>query len=95
MQEIVERLGIESKVLGIGSMATILFNKLDKVTNYREAIQSDQDFFMRYWFGCVTRGVMLMAPKWSEESFLTTAHTEKDIDETLNVINDSLKELIS
>ena len=95
MKEILERLGISGLVQGVGSMSSILFTELEKVTNYREAIKSDQEFFMRYYMGCLTKGVFLMGPLWSEESVLTTAHTEGDIDQTLNVINDTLKELKS
>jgi len=95
MRDILERSGIPAKVQGIGSMATILFNELDQITNYREAIRSDKEFFMKYWMGCVTKGVIMMGPKWSEESVLTTAHTESDIDQTLSVIDDTLKELTS
>ena len=91
MRSILDRLDIPGLVMGIGSMATILFNRLERVTNYREAILSDQKIFEKYWFGCLNRGVMLMGPKWSEESMIMTAHNEKDIDEALNVIEDVLK----
>jgi glutamate-1-semialdehyde 2,1-aminomutase len=93
MQEILDRNGIPGLVLGIGSMSTILFTKQEKVRNYREAVQSDAEFFMKYYMACLSKGLFLMGPLWSEESFISTAHTEGDIDNTLNIIEDSLKDV--
>jgi glutamate-1-semialdehyde aminotransferase len=39
------------------------------------------------------RGVEL-EPDWREPLFLSAAHSESDIEETLNVTNDSLKEVM-
>ncbi len=90
MQEILDRNNIPGLVLGVGSMSTILFTTQKSVKNYREAVQSDQDFFMNYYLECLSKGLFLMGPLWSEESFISTAHTEDDIDEALNIIEDSL-----
>ena len=34
-------------------------------------------------------------PDWREPLFLSAAHSEADIEETLNVVNDSLKAVLS
>jgi len=41
----------------------------------------------------VTKGVFLTAPSAYEETFIGAGHTEKDIDEALNKIDDAFKEL--
>jgi glutamate-1-semialdehyde 2,1-aminomutase len=93
MRSALDRRGIPGQVLGVGSMSTILFTSLERVRNYREAVQCDKEAFMKYYMGCLSRGLFLMGPLWSEESFTTTAHTAADVDEALNVIEDSLKAL--
>ena len=49
---------------------------------------------MKYYMGCLSKGVFLMGPLWSEPSTIGIAHTEQDIDETLNIIENTLKELV-
>jgi glutamate-1-semialdehyde 2,1-aminomutase len=93
MGEIHERLGVDALIQGVGSMTAVLFTKLKKVRNYREAIKSDTEFFMKYYMGCLSRGIFLMGPLWSEPSTIGLSHTKEDVDEALNVIEDTLKEL--
>jgi len=62
------------------------------VTNYEEAQRSDGELFGRFFRCMLERGVYL-APSKYEAWFLTTAHTDADIDATLAAAEDSFCEM--
>lgn len=62
------------------------------VTNYEEAQGADSELFAAFFRHMLERGVYL-APSKYEAWFLTTAHTEADIDETLDAAEASLREM--
>ncbi|MGG4034450.1 glutamate-1-semialdehyde 2,1-aminomutase [Paenibacillus cisolokensis] len=60
------------------------------VTNYEEAQNADGEAFARFFRHMLDRGVCL-APSKYEAWFLTTAHTEADIDETIEAAKASFR----
>lgn len=62
------------------------------VTNYEEAQDTDSEAFAAFFRAMLNRGVNL-APSKYEAWFLTTAHTEADIDFTLEAAEASFKEI--
>ncbi|MCM3042687.1 glutamate-1-semialdehyde 2,1-aminomutase [Paenibacillus motobuensis] len=62
------------------------------VTNYDEAQDTDGEAFAAFFRAMLNRGVNL-APSKFEAWFLTTAHTEADIDFTLEAAEASFKEI--
>jgi len=66
----------------MGSMFTGFFNP-DPVSDYTSATRSDTERFGRYFRGMLERGIYL-APSQYETGFVSTAHTEADIDRTLD-----------
>jgi glutamate-1-semialdehyde 2,1-aminomutase len=62
------------------------------VTNYEEAQHTDGEMFARFFRAMLKRGIYL-APSKYEAWFLTTAHTDADIDLTLEAAEDSFREL--
>ncbi|HEY4391293.1 MAG TPA: glutamate-1-semialdehyde 2,1-aminomutase [Paenibacillus sp.] len=62
------------------------------VTNYDEAQDTDTEAFAAFFRAMLNRGVNL-APSKYEAWFLTTAHTEADIDFTLEAAEASFKEI--
>ncbi|WP_256761843.1 glutamate-1-semialdehyde 2,1-aminomutase [Cohnella sp. WQ 127256] len=62
------------------------------VTNYIEAQGSDGEQFARFFRLMLDRGIYL-APSKYEAWFLTTAHTEADIDETLTAAEQCFREM--
>jgi glutamate-1-semialdehyde 2,1-aminomutase len=62
------------------------------VTNYEEAQGSDGERFARFFRLMLERGIYL-APSKYEAWFLTTAHTDADIEETLAAAEQSLREM--
>ncbi|MBQ9043066.1 MAG: glutamate-1-semialdehyde 2,1-aminomutase [Eggerthellaceae bacterium] len=72
----------------IGSLGSTFFT-LGPVTDYASAKTSDTDAFARYFRFMLDRGFSL-APSQFEAMFVSTAHTDEHIDETLAAIADFL-----
>jgi glutamate-1-semialdehyde 2,1-aminomutase len=62
------------------------------VRNYGEARTSDTALFGRYFRAMLDRGIYL-APSQFEAAFLSTAHTEADVDRTIDAARECLREL--
>jgi glutamate-1-semialdehyde 2,1-aminomutase len=71
-----------------GSLLT-LFMGVDHVNNADEARRSDTGTFAEFFRAMLQRGIYL-APSQFEAMFISLAHTEADIDETIEAANDSL-----
>lgn len=68
-------------VTGIASMFQ-LFQTAKPVRNYEDALRSDVETFHRMFLALLDQGVYL-PPSQFETCFLSTAHTEKDVDATV------------
>ncbi|MEN2765717.1 glutamate-1-semialdehyde 2,1-aminomutase [Ornithinibacillus xuwenensis] len=64
-----------------GSMVGVFFAE-EPVTNFATASQSNLDYFKQYYRAMAEEGVFL-PPSQFEGLFLSTAHTEEDIDNTI------------
>ncbi|EMG27902.1 glutamate-1-semialdehyde aminotransferase [Listeria fleischmannii 1991] len=72
-----------------GSMFGFFFTD-KKVTNFEEAKSSDLDFFRVYYREMLAQGVFL-PPSQFEGIFISTSHTEKEIDLTLEAMEKAFK----
>ncbi|WLR42692.1 glutamate-1-semialdehyde 2,1-aminomutase [Bacillus carboniphilus] len=70
---------------------TVYFTS-DKVVNYKQAENTDGEMFSRFFRYMLEQGINL-APSKYEAWFLTIAHTEEDIEETLNAVSIAFKKL--
>jgi glutamate-1-semialdehyde 2,1-aminomutase len=77
----------------VGSMATLFFSA-GPVTGWASASGADRDRFARYFHGMLERGVYL-PPSPFEAAFISAAHTEADIDRTVDAAEEVLAELVS
>ncbi len=92
MEESIRRYGVRAVVNGIGGMWTVYF--LDKVPkNYRDTLTLDKNMFRKWYMGLLVRGLNYSAPNAYEQTFISVGNTEKDIDEALERIDASFKEL--
>jgi glutamate-1-semialdehyde 2,1-aminomutase len=66
---------------------TVYFTS-EKVANYKQAEQTNGELFGTFFKELLKRGINL-APSKYEAWFLTTAHTEEDINETLNAVDEA------
>ena len=73
---------VPAHVVGIGAMFQVWFSDRP-ITNYREAsLYAKEDIFRIWWEEMLFRGI-LFHPHYFENIFVSTAHTDRDIDETL------------
>ena len=75
----------------VGSMASLFFTP-DPVTDWHSAARSDREAFKCFFWGMLDRGFYL-APSPFEALFLSSAHTEADIDDTLDATREVLGEV--
>ena len=90
-QRLVEGIGATLKQKGIphqlprlGSMFCLYFSA-DPVRNFADAARADAERFRRYFHGMLSRGIYLACSPF-EAGFVSAAHDEAAIDETLAVL---------
>ncbi|MFZ3588351.1 glutamate-1-semialdehyde 2,1-aminomutase [Bacillus sp. DJP31] len=83
--------GIPHHLTKAGSMVGFFFRN-GKVTNYEEAKQSDLEMFASYYQNMLQEGVFL-PPSQFEGMFLSTAHTNDDIEKTIQAVEKSFSKL--
>ena len=81
--------GLTHVVPHIASLFTLFFNS-SAVTNYTEAKRSDTQTFARFFWAMIDRGVYLPCSQF-EAAFVSAAHNESDIDQTVAVARDALQ----
>ena len=63
------------------------------VRTFADAQQSDVALFRRFYHGCLDRGIFF-APSAFEAGFLSTAHTDRDVEETIAVAAEALRDAL-
>ena len=61
----------------------VYFSAEERIINYEQAIKCDTDRFAKFFHGMLQEGVYL-APASFEAGFMSAAHTDQDIEDTLN-----------
>jgi glutamate-1-semialdehyde 2,1-aminomutase len=69
-------------------MFCIFFADRD-IINVSDVMKQDLAFFRKFFWGCLDKGIYL-APSPYETGFLSLAHTEADLDDTLSVFREVL-----
>jgi glutamate-1-semialdehyde 2,1-aminomutase len=88
-----EELGIPTFTTQIGTMGCTFFVN-GPVTNWQTAEQADTQQYARFFWGMVRRGCYV-APSQFEAWFLSAAHSEADIEKTLEAAREALKESLN
>ena len=91
MKKIVKEKGLPYQVNYDSSLASIFFTD-QEVKDYVSAKTSNLELFAKYFKGMLKRGIHL-APSQFEAMFLSTAHTDEVIDETLEAMRGALGDL--
>lgn len=90
-REILRGLGATACVTQITTLGGILFGVGEQPRNFREAARCDAAAWDDYWFGMLARGVIPMGSAWFEEWSISAAHTDEDIDRTLEATDEVLR----
>jgi glutamate-1-semialdehyde 2,1-aminomutase len=85
--------GIEITINRLKGALTVYFTN-EKIENYEQAEKTDGETFAKFFKLMLKQGINL-APSKYEAWFLTIAHTEEDIDATLNAVNHAFSSLKS
>jgi glutamate-1-semialdehyde 2,1-aminomutase len=88
LKEAASAAGIPHQVARVGSMWTLFFNP-QPVTDYDVARQSDTARFAKFFWAMMERGIYLPCSQF-EAAFLSTAHTEKHVEQTLAAAQDAM-----
>lgn len=89
LEEVSAGMNIETKVYGVASMFQMYFTGED-VVDYKTALKADNDLFLRVQQELLKRDVFF-PPSQYECNFISYAHGEDEVDETLSAVEDSLK----
>ncbi len=73
--------GLDHRVARVGSMMTFFFSS-DDVTSWDQAAKCNTDSFAKYFWGLMDRGVYMPCSQY-EALFISAAHTEEDIQNTV------------
>ncbi|MGR9047101.1 glutamate-1-semialdehyde 2,1-aminomutase [Halobacillus faecis] len=81
--------GVQIQINRLKGALTVYFTD-EKVENYEQAENTDGDRFARFFKLMLAEGINL-APSKYEAWFLTTAHTDEDIDQTLKAVEKTFR----
>ena len=91
LKTICEEIGLKLQINHLGSMWGLHFSDTP-VTGYADASQTDAGAYRSFFHNMLSSGIYL-APSPYETSFLSTAHSDQDIDDTLQAARHSLASL--
>lgn len=86
-----EKAGIKIQAHQAGSMMGIFFSE-QEVWNYEDAAAADQEAFKRWFLSMLEQGIYL-APSQFETIFLSGAHTDADIDRTIEAAGKAFRQV--
>jgi glutamate-1-semialdehyde 2,1-aminomutase len=91
LRSAVEKSGVTHSFARVASMMTLFFGK-GPITDWQSASHCDTGLFAKFFWGMMDRGVYLPCSQY-EALFVSAAHTEADIDQTIASAEEVLREL--
>ncbi len=93
LREILTDSGVEGCVSGVGSMFKVFFRAGGKeVRNYADALSCDKNKYLRFFHTMLSSGIFL-PPSQFETNFISFAHTEEDIERTIEAYKENINDL--
>jgi glutamate-1-semialdehyde 2,1-aminomutase len=92
LKERAAKAGIAMTTNSVGGMFGLFFSPEPKVSRFAQVMQCDQDLFKRFFHAMLEQGVYL-APSAFEAGFVSAAHSDNDLDKTLDVAETVFKSL--
>ncbi|MGZ8136920.1 MAG: glutamate-1-semialdehyde 2,1-aminomutase [Methylococcaceae bacterium] len=83
LQERAAGAGIALTTNSVGGMFGMFFSSEEKITSFAQVMRCDQALFKRFFHAMLEQGVYL-APSAFEAGFVSIAHTDDDLNKTLN-----------
>ena len=91
LRTLMEAKGIPYRLNRTGSMFCLFFTDRE-IVNVDDVMKQDLDLFRKFFWGCLDTGIYI-APSPYETGFLSLAHTEADLDDTLTVFDEVLSSI--
>ena len=91
LADVARRNNLPAQVLGRGPMACIFFTE-KPIVDYRSTLGGDAAFARKLSDALIRRGILARV---EAKFYLSLAHSENDVDQTLNVIDESVRSLLS
>ncbi len=92
IREAAKSAGIGMTTNQVGSMFGLFFTDKETVTSYNDVVACDAERFKRFFHLMLEHGVYL-APSSFEAGFMSAAHTDADIDETIEAARKAFAKL--
>jgi glutamate-1-semialdehyde 2,1-aminomutase len=96
MEKGIEEAGRDAKVnvlvQSVNGMLQFFFTRRKKILNYREALQIDWNLYLRHHQLLLDKGIYIHPDNY-ERLTLSSAHTEKDVDQFVGTLHETFKEL--
>jgi len=93
LQERADRAGVPMTTNRAGSMFGFFFTEEPEVTTYAQATQCNMEHFKTFYHAMLEQGVYL-APSAFEGGFMSAAHSEEDIQNTLDAAEKAFAKLV-
>ena len=91
LRELLSEKGVPYRFNRTGSMFCLFFTDRE-IVNVDDVMKQDLEFFKKFFWGCLDAGIYL-APSPYETGFISLAHTEADLDDTLTVFGEVLAKI--
>jgi glutamate-1-semialdehyde 2,1-aminomutase len=88
LRSLMDAKGIPYRFNRTGSMFCLFFTDRE-IVNVNDVMKQDLELFKKFFWGCLDKGIYI-APSPYETGFLSLAHTEADLDDTLTVFDEVL-----
>ena len=92
LREKAEAAGVPVAVNQVGGMFGLFFTDAEVVTNFAESTACNQEQFRKFFHAMLDRGVY-MAPSAYEAGFVSIAHSETDIEQTIGYAREAFAEV--
>ena len=83
LKERAHQAGIAMTTNSVGGMFGLFFSAEQQVTTFAQVMQCDQNLFKRFFHAMLEAGIYL-APSAFEAGFVSAAHSDEDLDKTLD-----------
>ena len=87
-----QQAGIPFTTTQVGGMFGLYFNEEKTITNYSQVMNSNAERFKQFFHGMLKESIYL-APSAFEAAFISAAHSEEDIEKTINIAKKKFSEL--
>ncbi len=88
LRKLLTEKGVPHRFNRVGSMFCLFFTDRE-IVNVDDVMKQDLELFRKFFWGCLDKGIYL-APSPYETGFISLAHTEADLDDTLTVFGEVL-----